>query len=423
LKPSKVDGNLKEFGQNNTRYHIKCCAATAFCFFLCCVVAMLIFGWMTVFAGQLNIFANICLSLQIIIFHRLFNEVARRLTEWENHQFQTVFYESYLRKLVGLQFVNNYTAFFYLAVRQRYSSTGCPEIGCLEALRKQLAVSLLILSAARIVQVLFACGKVRYDLWRETSDLRKELQALDPKAEPPMRSFAEEQAKYAQFRTQEQIEAFTTLMVSIGFVLLFGAVCPIIIPFCFAVFVVQLRASAFSLTTSTKRTVPRIMFGIGAWKQVVSLLMYSGVLFAAFLTVEYTSYFDGAQLITKLTGFMIFSVSMFLIWGAVDLCFINASEETAVLCARRRHVEQRLQKAAVDDIPCKERSPEDSRQSLVRQTSTFDEIVKEMTPHDAIATAVQHRDWEMIPSLGELLSGENLDMLQEKAKRNYSAIV
>merc|ERR1719326_703241 len=122
----------------------------------------------------------------------------------------------------------------------------------------------MALSALRIGQVLVASLQVKFALWWET------YQMTSKGLTPPPRSFAEEQSKYLPFRIREQIEAMLQLVIPLGYVLIFGAVAPITVPMCFAVFVVQLRASAHLLASTAKRTVPRRQVGVGHWKDCVA---------------------------------------------------------------------------------------------------------------------------------------------------------
>merc|ERR1719329_1050910 len=97
-----------------------------------------------------------------------------------------------------------------------------------------------------------------------------------------------------------------TLVISLGYVLIFGAVVPLSIPMCFLVFVVQLRATAYQATTSSRRPLPRVTNGIGSWYNIIYFLMGFGVLFSGFQLVAYGESFKECRVITKLTGFLIF---------------------------------------------------------------------------------------------------------------------
>jgi hypothetical protein len=46
---------------------------------------------------------------------KVFEKVAIRLTDWENHRTRTIYHDSLILKLFSFEFVNNYGPLFYLA--------------------------------------------------------------------------------------------------------------------------------------------------------------------------------------------------------------------------------------------------------------------------------------------------------------------
>ena len=80
--------------------------------------------------GTLSSFvASIMNSVQITIFNIIYSKVASFLTDRENHRTDTTYEDSMIAKLFLFQFVNSYTAFFYLAFVAKYVSKppGSPE--------------------------------------------------------------------------------------------------------------------------------------------------------------------------------------------------------------------------------------------------------------------------------------------------------
>merc|ERR1719454_361042 len=91
--------------------------------------------------------------------------------------------------------------------------------------------------------------------------------------ETPVRSFVEEQSKVGGFRVREQIEVTVQLCLTLGYILIFGAVAPRIVPMCLLVFMVQLRAAAVLITKAAHRTIPRMTAGVGPLVYIVGVLM------------------------------------------------------------------------------------------------------------------------------------------------------
>jgi hypothetical protein len=316
--------------------------------FIILLVMGAVYLWMMIFDGDLGLSGQILLTIQILIFGAIFNVIAAKLTNWENHKYPAGHYNSLLWKQFMFTFVNSYYAFFYLAIKQRYTTSGCPAGGCLAALRQQLVITVVILSFCRIFEVFLGSVIVQLKIWLENRELRA---ALGEGEELPKRSYVEEQAKYLDFRAQDQIQMMLQSIIPLGYVLLFGGVAPIIIPFAFAVFAVQLRATAFVLVTATKRPLPRRLPGIGAWRDVVSWLMNIGVAFAGFLLMSYGHILEGQSLITKLTVILLFFAFVGLLFRAVDICVPPHDEATDILSSRRKRVRTLLAKklAEADD--------------------------------------------------------------------------
>eukprot|EP00747_Dinoflagellata_sp_TGD_P003490 gnl/TRDRNA2_/TRDRNA2_108716_c0_seq2.p1 gnl/TRDRNA2_/TRDRNA2_108716_c0~~gnl/TRDRNA2_/TRDRNA2_108716_c0_seq2.p1 ORF type:complete len:997 (+),score=181.62 gnl/TRDRNA2_/TRDRNA2_108716_c0_seq2:172-3162(+) len=390
LEPSEVDANLQEKRYPQQKFILRCAFSGFVTLLFCLLVLFLVITWMTLFmnGGRMSIMASIFLSIQIKVFEFIYNYLCVWLTDFENHKFNSAHYNSYLWKQFGFQFVNNYSAFFFLALKQPETEGECPNNDCLSLLRLQLSFCVLVLAICRVGTVIFSALWVKFMLWFELYQLRKQG------IEPPSRCFAEEQSKYTEFRIREQIESMLTLVISLGFVFLFGTVAPIVVPLSFFVFWVQLRANAYLVTMATKRTVPRKQVGIGAWQDVMELLMKFGILFSGFLIVAYGDTFKGTPLIAKLTGLVLFCMSMGIVWFLCDLIVPYHDPEAKLLLRRRNHMARKLMHMGEQAPP----KPGDHRHT---------------TEEMALETIVDERRWNDIPHAD--------GTIQEKKKPDDSA--
>jgi len=326
----------------------------------------------------MNLVASIVLAVIITIFSLLYDILVPILTDWENHKFQSQYYDSFLWKQFLFQSVNRYFAFFQLAVKQRYTSVGCPAEGCLAIIRMQLVTTLAILSATRIFEVMLASLMVRFKIWLEDYFMKR---SAKHEVNPDERSFVELQSKFGESRLQEQIQNMLQLVLSLGFVLLFGAVAPIIVPFCLAVFMVQLRATAFVLLKYTKRTLPRQQVGIGLWRWIIAVLMQGSMLFNGFLIAVYSDLFEGMPMITKMAGVVLYVLCMQLVSFIVDVFVPTSTEEVHVLVDRRRRVKEVIMKRSV-------------------QYSAPDIIPQGGSPiHAQYSAEIEAEEWSKIPHL------------------------
>merc|ERR1719401_602064 len=133
-----------------------------------------------------------------------------------------------------------------------------------------------------------------------------------------------------------------TLVIALGFILLFGGVSAWVVPLCFAVFAVQVRALAVMLTNNCQRTFPYRCRGMGYWCGIVRMLNTMGLFYSGFLFVAYGQSFQQAVLLAKVTGFCVYCAGMFLLWAVVDIIFPPHDADTRLLAARRAHVVERL---------------------------------------------------------------------------------
>jgi len=383
LQTSLVDSNAKDIVYPAWKARLRMTLSFSVTFLFCAVVSLCIYFWVSItYSSETggNIAASVFLSVQIKIFELIFNVLGQHLNNFENHKYQVSDYTSYLRKQFLFQFVNNYTAFFYLALKQRFTEAGCPPGGCLLCLRRDLTITLVILTVARIGQVMLSSVQVTWRLRREAAVLQKKHDG-----EPPLRSFTELQSDYGICREREQIEMMIQLLISMGYVVLFGGVAPIIVPFSFLVFAVQLRACAFFIINGAQRPFPRRSMGIGAWHGIVRLLMYFGIVFSGVLLVLYGDMFREQSVITRLSGVLCFCIFMSIVTEVVSFAVPPASRQAHQLAERRLLVENRLMEVVGEVDGSKMR--DDSQ------------LLKKAYEDQGIVNAVDQAQWERIPNI------------------------
>mmetsp|Transcript_5159 Transcript_5159/g.11153 ORF Transcript_5159/g.11153 Transcript_5159/m.11153 type:complete len:964 (+) Transcript_5159:651-3542(+) len=409
--PSPVDLNLLEKQYPASAASLRRFLSTMFTLVFCAFVGGCIILWTNIFEGSMDASASIWLSIMIVFFQQVYNLIVPRLTEWENHKHQSEYYNSYVFKQFLFESVNRYCAFFFLALKQRYTKVGCPKGGCMAALNTHLTITLLILSATRIAQIFFAVLLVRAKIWWEDYNLKKAraLRLADAsdscgdgnnsgKQEGfPHRSYAELQSKFAPVRLQEQIDSMMQLVLSLGFVLLFGPVAPIIVPFCLVVFVVQMRGSAYLYSHFAKRSLPRHQYGIGIWADIIKVLMMTSCILSGFLIVVYGDTFAGTPLLTRLVGMILYVAAMQLVWLLVDLVCPPNSDDVRLLKARRERVRHVLLERATDftnvegAIDGAEGDLSSGSPRLLTRGETSDQ------PSADLASVVQEGKWDDIP--------------------------
>merc|ERR1719362_1018971 len=321
--------------------------------------------------------AIIVQAVIVQVFTQSWNFMSEALTDAENHKYQEAYYNSYLAKMFIFQFVNQYCALFYIAVKQQFTHLGCIDGNCVGMIRKQLPPQFLVLGVLRVVQVVVQSLMVEVKLWLEKRQIRM------AGGDPPRYCFVEKQSKFGKFRIREQIEVMTSLSVTLGYVLIFGAIVPGIVPLCFLVFVVQLRAGAVLVCTAACRTVPRSSMGIGVWRVVIHSLMLVGIFFSGYLLVQFEPMFAGAMVLTKLTCLTLYAGTLIFTFVAIDWIFPERTQSVQILEGRRDYTEKKLHDKVERKIQERE------REDLARDESS-------MSQTQALAQKVQDARWDEI---------------------------
>lgn len=270
-------------------------------------------------------------------------------------------------------------------------------------MRSQLSIALLVLNLSRMAQVVVQSVLVQVSIWWER---RQAEQRLDSKQVPKL-LFVEAQSKFAEYRHPEQIQNMLHLVLSLGFVLFFGSVAPIIVPFCLAVFMVQLRASAHMLITFSKRSVPRLSAGIGIWSELISWMNGFSVIFAGSLVASYGDQYRSTPLLTRVAGVFIHALFIRFCWYFVDLACPGSCPEAKLLQRRRKCVKEALMHRMEANSVEREREHEGSVAEI-----SLAEVVCEGRWNE-----IPHlEDWERVQQQGESQSS------REAARRGQDAV-
>mmetsp|Transcript_69538 Transcript_69538/g.122981 ORF Transcript_69538/g.122981 Transcript_69538/m.122981 type:complete len:918 (+) Transcript_69538:70-2823(+) len=335
LTPSILDHNVQELTDNSRVGKFWQFLSHFSAISLTVLVGFAIITWERVFEGSMSIVSELILSVQIVVFSAIFDSLMPIFLSWENHKWQSAYYNSYLWKQFLFQCVNRYAVFLYLMVRKEKSGCGDTD-GCLINLQSQLKTTLLVLSLVEIAKAMAATAKVKFLLWLE------HWQMVRAGNEPRKRTYVEEQAKYATFQLREQVETMVQLVMALGFVLLFGSIEPLAVPLCFLVFYVQLRASGYLLCHWAQRPLPRGMNGVGNWDVAMQALMHLGVVTTAFLIIAYGGTFRNAAVLGKLAAFCLICLTMWTVWLTVDWLWPPSDGMADLLAKRRHYVKQKI---------------------------------------------------------------------------------
>lgn len=336
LKPSPIDANMKEKESSKALDILRRVVSNfiTVCFIM--VASLTIYLWSgmkdAIGNGEFTWGASVVVSVWIIVLGKIFQKTVLVLVDLENWKYTPEHYNSLLVKIVVFQCVNYYGSFLYLALKLNESHADkCPKGHCLVLLYPQICITVLCLLVFRILGCLFAVVKVKCRTWY----LQWSAQKKEYDGKP---SFLEQQSLWDKVTLDYEIEDHAELVLSLGYVLLFGGVFPFLVPLCYATFAVELRLVAFQLVSTSQRPVGEIMVGIGNWKYAVEALQQIGMVTTAFLLATEGTILKDARLLTRVTGIGLFCFLCQVMWYIIDSIIEPVDASTELLRARRQHV-------------------------------------------------------------------------------------
>lgn len=271
-------------------------------------------------------------SIQITVFGFIYNYVAEALTVYENHKTQTDHNSALFRRLTFFYFINYYATLFYIAFFK-----GDIE-GCYEAIvaspycGRELAVQVFIVFIVNDFANRFSMSVILPYFMTKYNKLKSsKLSSMGPIE--------------AQFRLLEKYDPSTSLVqdyielyIQWGYLVLFGAACPIVVVLaCFTDYV-ETRTDGRKLLWEFRRVIPNRVDGVGEPLNLFVYTLYLGVIVNAGLFV-YTFgavrfWPDGAQ-IWVCAGIMVFLATILVISETV---YPEVPEETEIQFERQKAI-------------------------------------------------------------------------------------
>eukprot|EP00658_Telonema_sp_P-2_P033209 TRINITY_DN24422_c0_g1_i2.p1 TRINITY_DN24422_c0_g1~~TRINITY_DN24422_c0_g1_i2.p1 ORF type:complete len:403 (-),score=93.36 TRINITY_DN24422_c0_g1_i2:480-1688(-) len=234
--------------------------------------------WGPVVAGLVNGF-----SIQLLNF--LYEMVAFKLTDWENHRTVQDYENSLIGKQFGFQFINNYGSLLYIAFVKPYGehedlhlwgvSDGCArqrgtddnDGTCYEQLEGQLigiVASKVIVDG--VLDILLPWLKGKWKRYQLSGDMSLDTRHVD---------LVEEQLSLNEYTSS--LWDFNQLVLTYGFVAMFAVAWPGTVLVIAIYGVVQNWVDCTKLLLTFQRPIPHEQDNIGSWKDIIKILSALGV--------------------------------------------------------------------------------------------------------------------------------------------------
>ncbi|XP_023221266.1 anoctamin-7-like isoform X1 [Centruroides sculpturatus] len=289
----------------------------------------------TVIAATLN-------TISIMILGRIYNFLAVKLTDWENHQTQSAYNDALIIKLFAFQFANTYTSLFYIAFfRKDLGENGMFGMGkeyqdncgdqdndnCMSLLSFQLLVLMIMKPVPKFTSdIIIPCLK---NAFRSLSGLN---QISNSKQHYLMREMLKPTEE--NFRLDE----FTEKVIQYGYIMLFAASFPLAPLLALLFNVVDLRIDAKRLLWWNRRPIPYRDNDIGIWFYIIHFVNILGTISNACL-IAFTSKFGRKYSLTQqLIVILIFEHFVFAVKFLLDIAIPDTPESVKLDRKRDRFV-------------------------------------------------------------------------------------
>ncbi|EDO41719.1 predicted protein, partial [Nematostella vectensis] len=247
-------------------------------------------------ASLTSTFLNTC---SIMFMGKVYQVLANKLTDWENHRTQTSYDDALIIKLFGFQFVNSYTSLFYIAFfRQQTAKDGILDLGaeyndscgpsndCMTLLSLQVAMLMIMKPLPKTITDIILPWLKR--MWRQGCCCCRSNKVEEA---------GEVNSEIEDFLTYEMhketlgdftLSGYTEKVLQYGFLMLFAAAFPLAPLIALLSNLIDMKIDARRLLWVNRRPIAYRAEDIGMWFGILEFLNIVGVVTNGFL-VTFTS--------------------------------------------------------------------------------------------------------------------------------------
>ncbi|CAG8532816.1 12121_t:CDS:10 [Ambispora gerdemannii] len=270
-----------------------------------------------------NVIASFVNLATVLILNLVYERLAVWLTDYENHRTSTLYEDSLTLKIYLFDFVNFYSALFYILLFKRKfvravvnefhdEEDGCQYQSCMAELTIQLAIILIGKQTVGQIQEIFIPllrGKInRAGLKKELVMLAKAYETTtrklktvpqwiwDNKLAPVDNNIRSEYQELGKFKHLFAFEFIQTInlifftVVQYGFISLFATAFPLAPFFAWLNNVSEIRSDAFKYIKALRRPVGFQAQDLGMWEQILHVVSLLAVITNATIIAFHSSY-------------------------------------------------------------------------------------------------------------------------------------
>ncbi|XP_048774144.2 anoctamin-4-like isoform X2 [Ostrea edulis] len=294
-----------------------------------------------------SIISAVLNAVSILILGKIYELLAFKLTEWENHRTQTQYDDALITKMFAFQFVNSYASCFYIAFfRGRFSVFGYTDecVGdkgtCMSQLSFQVLILMIIRPFPRIAKDLIIplirkfirmrpnwCCRINAcpcDCCNKINRINTEEAKNIFEANKTLLSNYLERERLKPTLGDFTLNEYTEKVIQYGFLMLFAASFPLAPLMAILLNLIDIRIDARRMLWSNRRPVAYIRQDIGKWYGILDLVNTIGVITNGFLigfTSSWASNFNDADKLWVVLGFehIVFSMKFIIAYLIPDV--------------------------------------------------------------------------------------------------------
>lgn len=211
-------------------------------------------------------------TLQIVIMNIIYDKMAEKLNDWENHKTQSDHDNAFIVKKVGYQFVNYYISLFYIAFIKEHFE-GCDNKNCMAELNYNLWVLFTINMVFNLIEVGSPIISAKSQLAAE--EKKVQMMQKDNKSVRLEWTYTEKQGKYEKISL---LGEYLELAMNYGYIIFFAVAFPLG-PLIYWLFnILELRSDSYKFLNLCKRPFPEEASDIGVWSDVMRFLSIVAVI-------------------------------------------------------------------------------------------------------------------------------------------------
>ncbi|OMJ83410.1 hypothetical protein SteCoe_15679 [Stentor coeruleus] len=228
-------------------------------------------------------------AVQIRFMNVVHRVVAKKLTEWENYEYDSQFNNALTIKLYLFQFINSYASLFYIA----FFKDTCYENNCMKELGGQLFWILIINTFLNLTELGMPYLRNKWALYQESRKLESESKDNNDEIKLNLTP-TEDEAKLPVYETP--LDDYMELVINYGYVVMFSVAYPLFPLFSFILNILEVRVDAYKLCYLCQRPFPTPANSIGNWIDIIRTVSIFGALTNTAILVFTADVFDQTEI-------------------------------------------------------------------------------------------------------------------------------